>query len=133
MHYPKYVFLTYGNYESPWWISQFDDECSSDDIAYTLQYSLAVSHFSNSMRNNLFYHVCYDAVFSLTFALEKVVESEGIDALSSMSDKICCQCMENAYSGNISSLINEQLRSTDFIGSSVSIELHQYGYIWYYW
>ena len=125
IHYPKYAFLTYGTYEPQWWISQSDDECSSDDIAYTLQYSLAVSHFNSSMRDNdnniLFYHVCYDAVFSLAYALEKVAENEQINTLSSMGDKILCQCMDNAYSKNISSLINEQLRNISFIGDSVSM------------
>ena len=125
IHYPKYAFLTYGTYEPQWWISQSrsDDECSSDDVAYTLQYSLAVSHFNSSMRDNdnniLFYHVCYDAVFSLAYALEKVAENEQIN--TSMGDKILCQCMDNAYSENISSLINEQLRNTSFIGGSVSM------------
>ena len=132
MHYPKYVFLTYGTYEPWWWISQSDDECSSDDIANTLQYSLAVSHFNSSMRNNdnniLFYHVCYDAVFSLVYALEKVAENKQINTVTSshMDEKIRCQGMDNAYSGNISSLINEQLRNISFIGDSVSMI---YGYI----
>jgi hypothetical protein len=126
MHYPKYVFLTYGTYEPQWWISQFDDDCSSDDIAYSLQYSLAVSHFNYSMRDNdnIFYHICYDAVLSLAYALEKVAENERIntDTSSSMGDKMHCKRMENnIYSGNLSSLLNEKLRNTSFVGDSVSI------------
>lgn len=131
MNYPKYVFLTYGTYKPQWWSSSFDDECSSDDIAYTLQYSLAVSHSNYSMRDNsVFYHFCYDAVLSLAYALKKVwAENGGINAVisSCMDDEICCQCMKNAYSGNMSSMINEQLRNTDFIGYSVSIL-----YMWLY-
>ena len=121
MQYPKYVFLTYGTYEQQWWISQSnhsDNECSSDDIAYTLQYSLAVTHFNTSMRNNMFYHVYYDAVLSLAYALERVVENESGYALRKMNDKI--QCIDNSYTKNISSLVNEELRNTNFVGSSVS-------------
>ena len=83
------------------------------------------------MRNNdnniLFYHVCYDAVFSLVYALEKVAENNTVTS-SHMDEKIRCQGMDNAYSGNISSLINEQLRNISFIGDSVSMiatQLHQ--------
>ena len=79
MRYPKYVFITYGAYEHQWWVSQSnhsDDECSSDDIANMLQYSLAVTHFNTLMKDNMIYHVCYDAVLSLAYALERVVENE---------------------------------------------------------
>ena len=122
MRYPKHVFLTYGTYEPQWWVSQSDhtdDGCSSDDIAYTLQFSLAVSHFNTSTRDNIFYHVCYDAVFSLAYALERVFEDEDTNTLWNMRNKAeCCQCMGTSCT---SLLINEQLRDTDFIGWSVSI------------
>ena len=123
MRYPKYVFLTYGIYEPQWWVSQsnhIDDGCSSDDIAHTLQFSLAVSHLDTSMReNNIFYHSCYDAVFSLAYALERVFENEDTNTLWNMRNKAeCCQCMGTSYT---SLLINEQLQDTDFIGCSVSL------------
>ena len=127
MQYPKYVFLTYGTYEPQWWVSQSnptDDECTSDDIAYTLQFSLAVSQFTTSTRenNNIFYHVCYDAVFSLAYALERVFENEDNKTSWNMCNKTkseCCQYIDNSYT---SSLINERLRDTDFIGCSVSVK-----------
>ena len=127
VRYPKYVFLTYGTYEHQWWVSQSshsDDECSSDDIANMLQYSLAVSHFNTSMRDsNIFYHVCYDAVVSLAYALDRVIQNEGNDTLWNMDDRNKfehCQCR---YSSNMSSLISEQMRNVEFIGSSVSIKI----------
>ena len=115
MQYPKYVFLTYGTYEPLWWISQSnhsDDGCSSDDIAHTLHYSLAVSYFNASMRDNMFYHVCYDAVFSLANVLDRVIEN---DALKHMNDKINYQCIDSSYATNVSSLINEQLRDKNLL------------------
>ena len=73
------------------------------------------------MRDNIFYDICYDAVLSLAYALEKVIENKGISTL--LTNCVHCQCMKNIYSGNISLLISEQLRNTDFIGSSVSIAI----------
>ena len=125
---PKYVFLTYGTYDPQWWNSQDNhsgDECSSDDIAHTLQYSLAVSHFNASMmNNNISYHICYDAVLSLTYALKSVIQNGGGDATilsmvpDSMNGSEYRQCR---YTSSISLRINEQLRNTSFIGKSVSI------------
>ena len=65
----------------------------------------------------MFYHICYDAVLSLANVLDRVFEN---DALKLMNDKINYHCIDNSYATNISSLINEQLRSTNFTGSSVS-------------
>ena len=128
IQYPKYVFLTYGMYDPQWWNSQGNhsgDECSSDDIAHTLQYSLAVSHFNASMmNNNISYHICYDAVLSLTYALKSVIQNGGSDATilsmvpDSMNGSEYRQCR---YTSSISLWINEQLRNTSFIGKSVSI------------
>ena len=117
------MFLTYGTYEPLWWISQSnhsdDDECSSDDLANTLQYSLAVSHFNASMTENILHHVCYDAVFSLAYALKRVMQNGGSDTLSlNVGESEHCQCRYTSY---ISSLIDEQLRNMNFFGKSVSI------------
>lgn len=44
--YPKYVFLTYGSYESRWWSSdEVSDECSPEEIAEVLQFFLAALYF----------------------------------------------------------------------------------------
>ena len=73
----------------------------------------------------MIYHVCYDAVLSLAYALERVVENESGYALRKMNDKIKSQCIDNSYTENISSLVNEELRNTNFVGSSVStIAIH---------
>ena len=37
-----------------------------------------------------------------------------------MNDKIRSQCINNSYTENISSLVSEELRNTNFVGSSVS-------------
>ena len=128
IQYPKYVFLTYGMYEPQWWNSQGNhsgDECSSEDIAYTLQYSLAVSHFNASMmNNNIPYHICYDAVLSLAYALKSVIQNGGSDAaiLSMFPDSVIgSEYRQCRYTSSISLRINEQLRNTSFIGNSVSI------------
>ena len=122
MRYLKYVFLTYGTYEPQWWMSQgnhSEDECTSDDLAHTLQYSLAVSHFNTSMMNSILYHVCHDAVYSLAYALKRLIQNGGSDAMSLIvGDKTRSQCR---YSRNRSLLTNEQLRYTNFTGNSVSI------------
>ena len=122
MRYPKYVFLTYGTYEPQWWLSQgnhSEDGCTSDDLAHTLQYSLAVSHLDTSMMDGILYHVCHDAVYSLAYALKDVIQNGGSDATSlNMGDKTISECR---YTSSISLLINEQLRYTNFIGNSVSV------------
>ena len=68
----------------------------------------------------MLYNVCYDAVFSLAYALKSVMQSGGDDTESlNVSESVHCQCRYT--SNNISSLINEQLRNTNFTGHSVSI------------
>ena len=125
IQYPKYVFLTYGMYEPQWWNSQGNhsgDECSSEDIAYTLQYSLAVSHFNTSVMNNIHYHVCYDAVLSLAYALKSVIQNGGSDAtIPNMDDITGSEHKQCRYTSNVSLRINKQLRNMSFMGNSVSI------------
>jgi hypothetical protein len=77
MRYPKYMFLSYGMYDSHWWMGKkmSIDECSSGDIAEVLQYSLAAIHFHKPYRSNAtFNHSCYDATYTLAFALNKTIE-----------------------------------------------------------
>jgi hypothetical protein len=125
MRYPKYVFLTYGTYEPQWWISQgnhSEDECTPEDLAHTLQYSLAVSHFNTSMMNGILYHVCYDAVYSLAHALKRVIQNGHRDTTGfSVGDTTTSKHNQCRYTSSISLLINEQLRYTNFTGSSVSV------------
>ena len=77
MRYPKYTFLSYGVYNSRWWMGKkmSIDRCSAEEIADVLQYSLAVVHFHKPYRSNaMFSHSCYDATFTLAFALNKTIE-----------------------------------------------------------
>ena len=79
MKYPKYVFLTYGSYESQWWTTHSNETkdivgCSPDDIAEVLQFSLAALHFRTPSRDNLFYHSCYDATWTLAYALNRTMD-----------------------------------------------------------
>ena len=77
LRYPKYMFLSYGVYDSCWWMGKkmSIDDCSADDIAEVLKYSLAVMHFHKPYRSNAtFNHSCYDATFTLVFALNKTIE-----------------------------------------------------------
>ena len=77
MKYPKYAFLSYGMYDSHWWMGRkmSIDHCSPEDIAEVLQYSLAVVHFQRPLKSNDTYsHSCYDATFALAFALNKTIE-----------------------------------------------------------
>ena len=49
MLYPKYIFLTFGSYESHWWIPPDDEDvfhnCTPTQRVKVLQRSLAASHF----------------------------------------------------------------------------------------
>ena len=48
--YPKYVFLTYGSYQSQWWSSdEVSDECSPEEIAEVLHFSLAALYFPSPL------------------------------------------------------------------------------------
>ena len=77
MGYPKYMFLSYGVYDSHWWMGKkmSIDDCSAEDIAEVLKYSLAVVHFHKPYRSNAtFNHSCYDATFTLALALNKTIK-----------------------------------------------------------
>ena len=56
------------------------DHCSPEDMAEVLQYTLAVRHFHKPYRSNAtFNHTCYDATFTLAFALNKTIEGIPVD------------------------------------------------------
>ena len=141
MRFPKYVFLTYGIYGSQWWLSQsnpYDEECSSDDIAHALEFSLAVSYFHTLMGEKIFYNTCYDATWALALALNGVIEDIDLyigdyigDYISDYDDdnvtymEYSCDCsgqmidsIENIR--ELHSLINKRLWSVNFTGKSVS-------------
>ena len=139
MKYPKYMFLTYGSYESRWWANQSndaDDTCSPDDIAEVLQFSLAVLHFHIPSRDNLFYHSCYDATWSLAYALDKAMEGKdyllwAIWLLSRLEYKLIhFHTTENRqwtkylhnHSRNMSQLIKKHIEDSSFQGISVSMQ-----------
>ena len=134
MRYPKYVFLTYGTHNSEWWISQSnqnDDECDSDDIAHTLEFSLAVSYFHTFSGENMFYNTCYDATWALAQALDGVFEDINLYIGDNCTDddvtdmEYSCSCSSQMVdstesSRELHSLINKQLWSVNFTGKSVS-------------
>ena len=57
MKYPKHLFLTYGTYESKWWIPPDDEDvhhlCTPEDRARVLEYSFAALHFNFLKEDNL--------------------------------------------------------------------------------
>ena len=59
MKYPKYLFLTYGSYESQWWsfeddsISDDHTKCSPQERAEVLEFSLAAVHFPSASRDGI--------------------------------------------------------------------------------
>lgn len=134
MRYPKCVFLTYGTHNSEWWISQsnqIDDECDSDDIAHTLEFSLAVSYFHTFSGENMFYNTCYDAIWALAQALDGVFEDIDLYIGDNCTDddvtdmEYSCSCSSQMVdsiesSRELHSLINKQLWSVNFTGKSVS-------------
>ena len=96
----------YGDYEAQWWSIQDDDiedgsiNCSPEERAEVLQYSLAALHFPSPYENASldlmsisstanfvekrrnsyhtefeFYHQCYDAALALAFTLNQTIES----------------------------------------------------------
>ena len=138
MKYPKYVFLTYGTYESQWWVKQSGDmdyECSSEDVAEVLQFSLAVSYFHNSSREeDIYYSVCYDAVWALAYVLHEVAEDIDLHRSRSIDEMLtwgahnstgywCGQTVARfcSSSNNMHSLIRKYLKTTNFSGMSVSV------------
>lgn len=54
MKYPKHIYLTYGTYEFRWWTVEDDIltdlglNCSPEDRAEVLEFSLAALHISSS-------------------------------------------------------------------------------------
>ena len=105
-----------------------DNDCSAQDVAEILQFSLAVSHFRIPSRDNLFYHVCYDAMFTLAYALQNVTQDMDFEKMlwnanNTMqefeSDELTAKCYTNNL--NLHTLLNHHLRSTNFTGKSVRL------------
>ena len=66
MRYPKHLFLTYGTYESQWWAvednrSYVEEEfnCSAEDRATVLEFSLAALHFEISVSASVYPGIMY--------------------------------------------------------------------------
>ena len=86
LKYPRHLFLTYGSYESQWWSVEdsSDDQCSPNDRAEVLQFSLAALHYPLPKEALLsavkvdtdfeFGRSCRDAAWTLAFALNKTIE-----------------------------------------------------------
>lgn len=129
MRYPKYLFLTYG--DSQWWSNFNDDECTSDDIAHALEFSLAVSYFHMLLREKMFYNTCYDATWALAYVLHGIIEDIDLYVGDYVSDYVDDNATDMEYgcsyssdgienSRELHSLINEGLRNINFTGKSVS-------------
>ena len=134
MKYPKYVFITYPTDGSRWWITQdnvdeLDYECSSENIAEVLQFSLAISNFPSTSRNTLYYDICYDATLALAHSLRTMTQK--VDLYNNITE-----CMWNGQSNysrisacnhefqrcgsSIHSLLSDYLLNVSFTGTSVS-------------
>ena len=86
--YPKYEFIFVSNHDSDWWVASPQDDlhygCSSEQRAQVLNYSLAflqtpfyVGYDSERIHQFKFTDIwhawcCYDAVWTLALALNKV-------------------------------------------------------------
>lgn len=123
MKYPKYVFLTYGSYsDSQWWTKE-EVQCSPEDIAEALLFSLAVLHFHKPSRDPPFCHLCYDATWTLAYALHNVTEDVHFDNFGSGSGGSALECDQlTSYklSGFTPMLLKKHLLAMNFSGMSVS-------------
>ena len=51
LKYPKHLFITYGSYETNWWATQDVLDCTPEERAEVLKYSLAALHYSHPSEN----------------------------------------------------------------------------------
>ena len=133
MKYPKYVFITYASYMSKWWVTPEDEECSSDNIAEVLQFSLTALYFYTTSGDKLYYDVCYDAVLALADSLHEVSQKMDLGYADSMSSQWWTmsdnrECEQNFHNicrrgSELHSLLNEHLVMVNFTGQSVSLEV----------
>ena len=68
MKYPKHLFLTYGSYESQWWIVEDVKEelnCSTEDRAKVLEFSLATLHFPSSRTVSVHLALIFYALYDM--------------------------------------------------------------------
>ena len=130
MKYPKYVFIMYATDGSRWWITQddvdLDHGCSSDNIAEVLQFSLAVSNFPSTSRNELYYDICYDATLALAHSLRAVTRK--VDLYNNITEcmwkgqpnvSVCSHEFQRCDS-HMHSLLSYYLLNVSFTGTSVS-------------
>lgn len=128
MKYPKYVFITYASYMSKWWVTPEDEECSSDNIAEVLQFSLTALYFYTTSGDKLYYDVCYDAVLALADSLHEVSQKMDLGYADSMSSQWWTmsdnrECEQNFHNicrrgSELHSLLNEHLVMVNFTGQS---------------
>ena len=128
MKYPKYVFLTYGSLELQRWADYGEVECSPEDIADVLHYSLAATHFNATSKDKPFYHHCYDATWALAYALNSTLEEVVISKVTgestvSGSGSACDPATDSMYSFQsrifTPQLMKMYMESTNFVGKSV--------------
>ena len=86
LKYPRHLFLTYGSYESQWWLvdDKYEDQCSPKDRAEVLQFSLAALHYplpkeslltANKVDTDFeFGRSCRDGVWTLAIALNNTIK-----------------------------------------------------------
>ena len=115
----------YGTYETHWWAKVDDDiNCSPEDIAEVLQYSLAAMQYSPS--DNEQYNLHYDTTWSLAYALNDVIKSEEyyenplIQSEISGSGYECNYLLGYKLRGFAPMLMRRYLLVTNFTGLSVS-------------
>ena len=128
LRYPKYVFLTYGSYEYQWWTKQDnDDQCSGDDLARVLRFSLAVLHYHEIPRKNELHNLYYDATKALALAVHDAIRDGHFDDIrwatfgSGDSSGLECDTSSNYRSaGYATTAVNSYLKATNFTGMSVS-------------
>lgn len=104
-----------------------DIDCSPEDIAEVLQYSLAAVQYSQS--DNEQYNLHYDATWSLAYALDNVIKSEEYyddpplgtsQSEISGSGSECNNLLGYKLRGFAPTLMRRYLLITNFTGLSVS-------------
>lgn len=124
IRYPKYVFLTYGTYETYWWSTYSDSiECSPEDIADVLKYSLAATHFNVLSNESLFYRHCYDATMVLAYVLnytlnDAIIPKFGKD-VNTTPDPSCSPAKDSSFGRSFTQRMKQYLQEIDFEGISV--------------
>ena len=137
------MFITYatGVYGSQWWRAQNSRDkrlhgngCSSENIEEVLQFSLAVSNFHATSRNEIYYDLCHDATFALAYSLHAATQletspyyyrSNGVMWNEKFLNNDTTSCEHEVVHfrrcGNSThSLLSNHLKNVSFIGATVS-------------